>query len=207
MCELLAHRGPDSEGLWSEGLLTFGHRRLAIFDLSAAGNQPMSTTDGRLVVAFNGAVYNFRELRSELERRGAVFRSHSDTEVLLHGYRAWGIHELVRRLRGMFAFALWDKEAQSLALVRDRLGVKPLVYAELGGVLLFASTVRALRATGLVTQTDPHGVTEFLEQGYVPDFGCIYEGVRKLPGGVHWFVEASKSMEITRYWEPAATRE
>jgi asparagine synthase (glutamine-hydrolysing) len=126
-------------------MVVLGHRRLSIFDLSDAGRQPMMSEDRSVAVVFNGAIYNFRALRVELELAGYAFKSHTDTEVLIHGYREWGIQELIRRLRGMFAFGLWDDRVRKLFLIRDRLGVKPLIYAETrGGGIAFASTVRAL---------------------------------------------------------------
>ena len=134
MIRALARRGPDGEGVerWPSGG-TLAHRRLAIFDLSEAGRQPMLSKDGSVGIVFNGAIYNFRELRAELEARGYAFSSQTDTEVLVEGYREWGIDALVGRLHGMFAFGLWDETAQKLFLVRDRLGVKPLVYAVRAG--------------------------------------------------------------------------
>lgn len=201
MVDALARRGPDSAGThaWRRAIL--GHRRLAIFDLSPAGHQPMLLDDGRLGVVFNGAVYNFKALRAELEQGGARFRSRTDTEVLLWGYRAWGIDGLVQRIRGMFAFALWDDDRGSLWLVRDRLGVKPLVYVQRDGMLAFASTVRALRAGGWVSGLDPMAVAEFLEYGYVSDERVIYEGARKVPAAT--IVECTGG-RITerRYWSP-----
>ncbi len=181
MLAALAHRGPDSEGTHEHGAATLGHRRLSIFDLSDAGRQPMSTPDGAISVVFNGAVYNWRALRAELEAAGTSFRSQTDTEVLLHGYLAWGIDRLVARLRGMFAIGLWDARRETLYLVRDRLGVKPLVYAERGATLAFASTPRALRAAGVASEIDAQAVAGFLEYGYVPESSSIYAGVRKLP--------------------------
>lgn len=177
----LARRGPDAEGLhvWPDAV--FGHRRLAILDLSEAGRQPMLSNDGRIGVVFNGCVYNFLMLRQELEALGFTFRSNCDTEVLIQGYRAWGIDGLVERARGMFAFALWDEDERRLFLVRDRLGVKPLIYAERDGVLAFASTVTALRVAGFGDEIDPDAVLEFLEFGYVTAARAIYRGLHKLP--------------------------
>src|SRR4051812_27462038 len=168
MLRALQRRGPDSEGIYSWPGATFGHRRLAIFDLSDAGAQPMVTPDGAIGVVFNGAIYNFLELRAELARSGYTFHSETDTEILLAGYRAWGIDRLVERCQGMFAFALWDAPADRLFLVRDRLGVKPLVYVEQrDGGLAFASTVRALRAAGAVTELSAEAVADFLQDGFV----------------------------------------
>ena len=201
MVDALARRGPDSAGThaWRRAIL--GHRRLAIFDLSPAGHQPMLLEDERLGVVFNGAIYNFKDLRAQLEQGGERFRSRTDTEVLLRGYRAWGIDGLVQRLRGMFAFALWDDDRASLWLVRDRLGVKPLIYVQREGTLAFASTVRALRAGGWVADLDPLAVAEFLEYGYVTDERVIYAGARKVPAAT--IVEFSDGKLRERcYWTP-----
>src|SRR5688500_762057 len=177
MVRALERRGPDGEGVEARDRAVLGHRRLAIFDLSEAGRQPMSSGDGSVSVVFNGAVYNFLELRAELEARGVRFRSRTDTEVLVEGYRVWGIDALVGRLRGMFAFGLWDDAARKLFLVRDRLGVKPLYYAARpDGTLAFASTARALRRAGFAGALDEQAVAEFLEFGYVTDDRSVYEG-------------------------------
>ncbi|MEP7198299.1 MAG: asparagine synthase (glutamine-hydrolyzing) [Chloroflexota bacterium] len=202
MCAL-ARRGPDGAGLEAWPACVLGHRRLAIFDLSAAGRQPMLTPDGQVGVVFNGAIYNFRALRHELEAHGCAFHSQTDTEVLLHGYRAWGIDGLVARLRGMFAFGLWDERVRKLFLVRDRLGVKPLVYATTpNNQLAFASTVRALRHAGLVSEIDEQAVVDYLEFGYVPDGRAIYAGALKVPAGaiVEWSPGAAPRMRS--YWTP-----
>ena len=135
-------------------LATLGHRRLAIIDLSEAGRQPMLTTDGQVGVVFNGEIYNFRDLRNDLAARGYRFDSQTDSEVLLHGYREWGLDAMVERLRGMFAFGLWDNAARKFYLVRDRLGVKPLLYSLRDGQLAFASTARALRDGGFADEID-----------------------------------------------------
>ena len=145
MGELLAHRGPDGEGWWVDGPVGLVHRRLAIVDLSEAAAQPMTTADGRLRIAYNGEIYNFPALRRALEARGARFRTRSDTEVLLAAYRAWGL-ACLDRLRGMFAFALWDAEARRLLLARDRIGKKPLYYHLDADGLAFASEPKAFLA-------------------------------------------------------------
>lgn len=182
MTNALARRGPDSEGFhgWPGGA-HFGHRRLAILDLSDAGRQPMLNDSGDIGIVFNGCIYNFQELRHELEQRGQRFRSHCDTEVLVRGYEEWGIDAMMPKLRGMFAFAIWDEKRRRLTMARDRLGVKPVVYAAQGGEIAFASTVGALRQAGHGGGIDPAAVLEFLEYGYVTDERCIYEGLRKLP--------------------------
>lgn len=205
---VLARRGPDGEGLQAWPACVFGHRRLAIFDLSDAGRQPMLTLDRQVGVIFNGAIYNFRALRRELEGRGCTFRSQADTEVLVEGYRVWGIDGLVARLRGMFAFGLWDERARKLFLVRDRLGVKPLIYATTsGGQIAFASTLRALRETGLVTTLDEQAVVDYLEFGYVPDNRAIYAGAVKVPASaiVEW--SPGKPVQSRVYWRPPCAAE
>jgi asparagine synthase (glutamine-hydrolysing) len=199
----LARRGPDGAGLETWPACVLGHRRLAIFDLSEAGRQPMLTADATIGVTFNGAIYNFRALRLELEARGVRFHSQTDTEVLIEGYRAWGIDELVKRLRGMFAFGLWDERAQKLFLVRDRLGVKPLVYATTPNKqIAFASTVRALKSAGLVSEIDEQAVVDYLEFGYVPDERVIYRGATKVPAGaiVEW--SPAGGVHTRTYWTP-----
>lgn len=203
MTKSLALRGPDGEGLETWPACVLGHRRLAIFDLSEAGRQPMLAPDRQIGVTFNGAIYNFRELRRELEAMGTVFHSQTDTEVLVEGYRSWGIDALVHRLRGMFAFGLWDQDARKLFLVRDRLGVKPLIYTSTpdNGVA-FASTVRALKSAGLVGEIDEQALVDYLEFGYVPDDRAIYRGAVKVPAGsiVEW--SAKTGVRTHNYWTP-----
>jgi asparagine synthase (glutamine-hydrolysing) len=201
MMSTLARRGPDAEGLevWNGAAL--GHRRLSIFDLSDAGRQPMLSPDSAVGVVFNGAIYNFRELRIELEARQYQFKSQTDTEVLVHGYDAWGIDGLVGRLRGMFAFALWDHRKRTLFLVRDRLGVKPLLYSCQNGQIAFASTARALRAGGFVDEIDDLAIAEYLEFGYVTDQRSIYRGARKVEAAniVEW---SAGKLQTREYWRP-----
>ncbi len=199
MTDSLARRGPDAEGEYAWPNAIFGHRRLAIFDLSDAGRQPMLSSDSQVGVVFNGAIYNFQELRAELEQRGHRFRSQTDTEVLIAGYLQWGIDELVRRLRGMFAFAIWDNRDAALYLVRDRLGVKPLLYIEDGNSLVFASTAAALQASGCADQLDEQAVVEFLEFGFVTDQRVIFRDAHKLAAG--HLLEWRNGVARTRcYW-------
>jgi asparagine synthase (glutamine-hydrolysing) len=188
MVDAIAHRGPDGEGIATWPGASLGHRRLAIIDLSDAGRQPMLSDDGEIGIVFNGCIYNFVEIRTELERCGHRFRSHCDTEVLVRGYQQWGIDELVPRLRGMFAFAVWDNPRKTLTLVRDRLGVKPLIWARSGNCIGFASTVTALQSAGMAGDVDPIAVREYLEFGYVTDDRSIFEGVFKVPaaGILEW---------------------
>jgi asparagine synthase (glutamine-hydrolysing) len=200
MTSALWRRGPDSEGSATWPGVALGHRRLAILDLSQAGHQPMLSSDGQVGLVFNGCIYNFLELRKELEQLGCRFRSRSDTEVLLHGYRAWGIDRLTRRLRGMFAFGVWDNGERRLILVRDRLGVKPLFYTcTADGGVAFASTARALEAAGLVGEVDAQAVLEFLEFGYVTDERSIFHGVHKLPAAsiLEW---RDGKTDVRSYW-------
>ena len=201
MMSTLVRRGPDGEGLevWNAAVL--GHRRLSIFDLSDAGRQPMLSPDSSVGIVFNGAIYNFRELRVELERQGYQFKSHTDTEVLLHGYDLWGLDKLLDKIRGMFAFALWDDRKQTLFLVRDRLGVKPLVYSVQNGQIAFASTVGALRAANFVNQIDELALAEYLEFGYVTDQRSIYSGAQKVAAAsiVEW---TDGKVQAREYWRP-----
>ena len=205
MTHALARRGPDSEGIECWPGVVLGHRRLAIFDLSDAGRQPMMSPDRSLGLVFNGAIYNFRALRTELAADGAQFRSRTDTEVLLHGYRRWGIKGLVARLRGMFAFGLWDNTNRTLYLVRDRLGIKPLVYAARNGSVAFASTVRALRAGGWSGDLDEAALAEYLEFGFVTDRRAIYQGLVKVPAAsiVRW---QDGVLQTEEYWTPPTAR-
>src|SRR3954469_14727313 len=148
MADSLAHRGPDDHGLWSDldAGVALTHRRLSIVDLSPAGHQPMVSADGHLVITFNGEVYNFQDLRPELEARGVKFRGHSDTEVVLEAFAAYGIAPTVKRLIGMFTIAGWDRRERTLTLIRDLLGIKPVYWTAIGGVFLFGSELKAMRA-------------------------------------------------------------
>src|SRR5579863_6637802 len=199
MANSLARRGPDAEGFHAWPNAVLGHRRLEIFDLSDAGRQPMLSADAQVGVVFNGAIYNFQELRAELEQRGHRFRSQTDTEILVEGYLAWGIDDLLARLRGMFAFALWDNRSAALYLVRDRLGVKPLLYFEDGNALVFASTAAALRASGCVDELDDQAVVDFLEFGFVTDSRTIFHGARKLAAG-HLLEWRNGVSRVRAYW-------
>ena len=143
MADAIIHRGPDGYGYWVDGPVALGHRRLSIIDLSEHGRQPMQTADGRYVMSYNGEVYNFGVLRAELEAKGYTFRSHSDSEVVLNAWHAWGT-DAVLRFNGMFAFAIWDRKERKLFLVRDRYGIKPLYYAIFGNVVLFGSEQKAI---------------------------------------------------------------
>ena len=198
MIGAMAHRGPDGEGIWTAPGVGFGHRRLSIIDLEGSP-QPMS--DGALTVTYNGEIYNFAEVRAALIAKGAVFRTAGDTEVLLHGWRAWG-PGMLERLNGMFAFALHDADRGTLFLARDRLGVKPLHHALLSdGSLAFASELKGLLAHPLVRRSpDLRAVEDYMAWGYVPDDACIVAGVRKLAAGHFLLVERGKAMPTPRQW-------
>lgn len=200
MADALAHRGPDGSGVWAAPGVGLGHRRLSIIDL-AGGAQPMATPEGDVVVSYNGEIYNFLEVRAELEAKGAKFLSNSDTEVLLHGWRAWG-PAMLSRLNGMFAIALYDARKQSLLLARDRLGVKPLHYAELSdGAVAFASEIKGLLAHPLFRRKPDFGAVEdFLGLGYVPDDASVLAGVKKLPAGHYLLLERGKPVPASIEW-------
>jgi asparagine synthase (glutamine-hydrolysing) len=179
----LHHRGPDAGGLHLEPGLALAHRRLSIIDLST-GQQPLYNEDGSVAVVFNGEIYNFQELAKELAACGHSFRTRSDTEVIVHGWEQWGA-SCVTRFRGMFAFALWDRNRETLFLARDRLGVKPLYYAQLpDGPWIFGSELKALLVhPGLPRVIDPIAVEDYFAYGYVPEPRTIFKGVCKLSPG------------------------
>ncbi len=202
MAGALRHRGPDDQGTWADAPagVGLGHSRLAILDLSFEGHQPMPSADGRYVLVFNGEIYNFQTLRSELVGRGHSFRGHSDTEVMLAAFCEWGIRETVRRCIGMFALALWDRHLRSLHLVRDRVGEKPLYYGWSGGAFLFGSELKALRAHPCWGgEIDRQAVAALARYGYIPAPLCIYENIRKLvPGYLLTLTEA----QVRAHGEP-----
>jgi len=188
MANAIIHRGPDDGGVWidAEPGVALAHRRLSILDLSPAGQQPMQSACSRYVVVFNGEIYNWAELRGELEAVGhsPVWRGYSDTEVLLAGIAAWGVEATLRRARGMFALALWDRAQKTLTLARDRIGEKPLYYGRVGDCFVFASELKALRALPETRfDTDPGALALMLRYGYVPTPYSIYRGIFKLPPG------------------------
>ncbi|MES2059188.1 MAG: XrtA/PEP-CTERM system amidotransferase [Pseudomonadota bacterium] len=203
MTDAQLHRGPDGSGIWTAPGVGLGHRRLAIIDLTPAGAQPMASSDEALTVTFNGEIYNFLEVRNQLEAMGAVFVSHSDTEVLLHGWSAWG-PAMLDRLNGMFAFALHDSRRQCLFMARDRLGVKPLHYVELSdGGVAFASELKGLLAHPLLRrEPEIRAVEDYMAFGYVPDDTCLVAGVKKLPAGHSLLIERGKPVPApSRWWD------
>jgi asparagine synthase (glutamine-hydrolysing) len=206
MTDTLRHRGPDEGAVFAdaEALLALGHRRLSIVELSPAGSQPMISSCGRFVISYNGEVYNAAELRPELEAAGRRFRGHCDTEVIVEGAAVWGVEATVRRLIGMFAIALWDRRKRTLYLIRDRLGIKPLYWADFGGRILFGSELKALRADrGWTPILDRDSLAAYLRFAYVPAPRTIYRGVRKLPAGTILTVRESGAPEIVSFWSLA----
>ncbi|MEQ9319244.1 MAG: asparagine synthase (glutamine-hydrolyzing) [Polyangiaceae bacterium] len=202
MASRIAHRGPDGEGFFVEGAIGLGHRRLAVIDL-ASGQQPMSDAEGELWVSYNGEIYNFLELRDELETLGHRFRTHSDTEVLLAAYARWGL-ECVDHFNGMFAFALWDGRNRRLMLARDRLGIKPLYYAHTEDGVVFGSELKALRVVpGIGHEVDLVAVDEYLTCGYVLGPRSIYSAIRKLEPGTVMVFERNREPVSRRYWQLA----
>jgi asparagine synthase (glutamine-hydrolysing) len=200
MCDAIAHRGPDGYGVWTAPGVALGHRRLSIIDV-AGSPQPMASTDGRAMLVFNGEIYNYRELRQELRATGATFHTDGDSEVILAAWQQWG-PDCVSRLNGMFAFAIYDCEARTLFLARDRLGVKPLFLAPLSdGSVAFASELKALVAHPLLRrEIDPLAVEDFLTWGYVPDARSILKGVMKLPAGHTLLLQCGKPMPRSSQW-------
>jgi len=206
MTDAIRHRGPDADGLWQsdDGVVNLGHRRLSILDLSPTGAQPMVSAEGRYVISFNGEIYNFPELRAELEAAGQGFRGTSDTEVLLQGIRQWGVTAILPRLNGMFAFALWDTRDRKLTLARDRFGEKPLYYAWHNGVLLFGSELKALmQHPGFRREIDPSGLARLVSFGYIGTPQSIFIGVNKLRGGCYLELKPGKEPGTPlAYWDP-----
>jgi asparagine synthase (glutamine-hydrolysing) len=195
----LQHRGPDGQGIWRDGDAVLGHTRLAIIDLSAAASQPMLAADGSVAVVFNGEIYNHHALRDELARAGHEFRSRSDTEVIVEGYRAWG-DDVIHHLDGMFAIGLWDTARRRLLLARDRAGKKPLFYVVSNGGLRFASEIKALAASGIPMTVDVAALPFVLSFGYTPAPRTSYAGVFELPPASILTLETDGTPAVRRYW-------
>jgi len=199
--DMLARRGPDDSGIWVEEGAGLGHRRLSILDTTSAGHQPMLSENKRFVIVFNGEVYNFRELRKQLESEGRFWSSNSDTEVVLSAYSKWGV-DCLKRFHGMFAFAIWDRRDKVLFAARDRMGVKPYYYSHSAGFFSFASRPRALYALGcdLSCEIDEQALRFYLELGYIPAPYFIYKSIRKLPPA-HYLLLSDGELRIERYWD------
>jgi asparagine synthase (glutamine-hydrolysing) len=203
MANAIAHRGPDDEGFFCEGPIGLGHRRLSIIDLSPAGHQPMVTPDGRLVLSYNGEVYNFNELRLELESLGHRFRSRTDSEVVLHAFAEWGT-EALNRFNGMFALALWDRERRELLLARDRYGIKPLYFAQRGATLLFGSEIKAMLAhPALTAELDEEALAEYLCFQNCFTSRTLFRSVKVLPAGswMRFRLGDRRQPAPTHYWD------
>jgi asparagine synthase (glutamine-hydrolysing) len=211
MASALSHRGPDDHGCWLDPTagIALGHRRLSIVDLSPAGHQPMESANGRYVLAFNGEVYNFQDIRRDLESasgRGAIqWRGHSDTEVMLEAISAWGFEDALTKFGGMFALALWDREERTLHLARDRLGEKPLYYGDIGGSFVFGSELKALRVFPGSLEIDRQALAQFLRFRYIPAPQSIYRGIYKLEAGAFLSVRVTQTGALNRgtprrYW-------
>ncbi len=205
MSETMAHRGPDGDGFWvsNDQSVGFAHRRLAIVDLSPDAAQPMSNADGSLQLTFNGEIYNHAILRKELEAAGYTFKTdHSDSEVLIHGFREWGIDGLVERLDGMFAFAIWDVDTQTLTLARDRIGIKPIYFSRFGGVFRFASEIKAILSDPAVPrETDNTALNHYLSFMIAPAPLTLFKGIYKLPAAHIMEVSTTGHISTRRYWD------
>lgn len=203
MARTLEHRGPDSEGQLIDGCVGLGHRRLSIIDLSEAGRQPMANSDETMHIVYNGEVYNFLDIRADLEQLGHRFNSKTDAEVVLHAYEEWGVQAL-DRLNGMFAFAVWDATKGELFLARDRYGVKPLYYYDTGNEFLFASEIKAFREhPAFRAEVDPHALLEYFTFQNIFTDRTLFAGVRLLPAGTHAVlpVREGGSFSCVRYWD------
>jgi asparagine synthase (glutamine-hydrolysing) len=205
MSDAIRHRGPDADGVWTESnggaAVAFGHRRLSIIDLTDAGRQPMLSRCGRWVISYNGEVYNFREIRDDLKLAGVGFRGQSDTEVILEAISRWGVERTIDRLIGMFALALWDRESQELLLIRDRLGIKPVYWAQRGQSLFFGSELKSLRCfPDWHPHIDRNAVASFLRHCYIPAPHTIYEGVQKLEPGTILRFGPDLVVRQSNYW-------
>lgn len=206
MADTLRHRGPDDAGAWVDPAagIALAVRRLAIVDLSMAGHQPMASSTGRYVIAYNGEIYNFRELRDQLIALGWAFRGHSDTEVLLAAISQWNVEPVLRRCNGMFAFALWDREDRALYLARDRMGEKPLYYGWTGSTLLFGSELKALRAhPDFKADVDRNALAIYLRHNHVPSPYSIYQGIFKLPPATYLRIALADTRRLPQpvaYW-------
>jgi asparagine synthase (glutamine-hydrolysing) len=203
MTDTLAHRGPDSRGIWYDAArgVGLGHRRLSIRDLSPAGAQPMTSSCGRYVIVYNGEVYSHDEIGSDLDRTDRKLKGHSDTEVIIEACAEWGVDRVVPRLIGMFAFALYDKKTGELVLIRDRLGIKPVYWGAIDGLLMFGSELKALRAVpGWQPRLDRDALSSFMRHNYIPAPAAIYKGIRKLEPGTMLRIGPDGEPRITRYW-------
>ncbi|MCZ6804992.1 MAG: asparagine synthase (glutamine-hydrolyzing) [Proteobacteria bacterium] len=206
MTDALVHRGPDASGYWTDlnAGIALGHRRLSIIDLSSNGAQPMTSSCGRYVIVYNGEIYNFRDIKNELESEKKRFRGYSDTEIILEACAFWGIEIAISKFNGMFAFAIWDKHKRCLNLARDRLGIKPIYWGRIGGNYLFASELKAIKACpGWKPEIDRNALAAFMRYSYVPAPYTIYKGVNKLSPGSILTINQSAEPVVSKYWDMA----
>ena len=201
MAESIAHRGPDAEGIWTDPGIGLAHRRLSIIDLDG-GDQPIGNEDDSIQVVFNGEIYNYQTLRADLKLRGHRFRTRSDTEVLVHLYEEYG-ERLVEKLRGMFAFAVYDRPRRLVLLVRDRIGLKPLYYSRDAGKLVFGSEIKAiLQYPEISREIDVEALEDYLAFGFIPGERTIFQSIRKLAPGHHLLIgPETMAASPKRYWQ------
>lgn len=203
MTNAIKHRGPDGDGVYlnADATLALGHRRLSFLDLSTAGKQPMTNEDGTLWITYNGEIYNYVELKAELVKLGHVFHSHTDTEVIIHGYEQWG-SDVLHRLKGMFAFAIWDETKRELFLARDRFGIKPLYYYYEDGNFVFASEIKGIKANSDVKTTlDYTSFADYFVYRYVPSPKSIWKEIKKLPPAHSLVIKSDGSITTNEYWK------
>ena len=204
MANRIKHRGPDSSGLWqdNEDGISLGHKRLSIIDLSDRGSQPMTSSDKRYIIAYNGEIYNNSDLREELFKQNVNFRGDSDTETLLEGIRIWGLEQTLSKLIGMFAFALWDTKNKTLQLVRDRLGIKPLYWGDLGKLIIFASEIKSFEKMPKIELTvSNESLTSLLKYNYIASPHSIYKNIHKLNPGSILTINSSGNKKIHKFWD------
>jgi asparagine synthase (glutamine-hydrolysing) len=199
MTDILRHRGPDSGGLYTDNNLSLGHRRLSIIDLSNAGRQPMYNEDGSVMIIYNGEIYNYKELRNELEKLNHKFQSNTDTETIIHGYEQWG-EQITEKLNGMFAFCIYDQKKKKLFLARDRLGIKPLYYYWNNNKFIFASEIKAILLTEIPREVNLRAAREYLQLRYIPGEETLFKGINKLLPG-HILTLENNNLEIKQFWD------
>ena len=200
MTDVVGYRGPDDSGYYSDKGISLGHRRLSIIDLSRAGHQPMTDKEGSVAIVYNGEIYNFKELRAQLESK-YDFASQTDTEVLIYGYQEWGPEGLLKRLNGMFAFAIWDGNKKQLLLARDRLGIKPLYYVSVGKQLIFASEIKSiLQCPEIKRELDLEALNSYLAYRFITSDRTILKGIKKLLPG-HYLIYKEGKLKISKYWD------
>jgi len=200
MTDVITHRGPDQSGIYSDKKISLGHRRLSIIDLSKRGIQPMTNEDGNLVIVYNGEIYNFKEIKTELEKKGHNFKSNTDTEVVVHAYEEYGI-KCIEKFNGMFAFAIWNSDKEELILARDRIGIKPLYYYHEGSRFIFASEIKSILECDVPRIMNQAKIADYLSLRYVPGDETLFSDIFLVPQG-HYLVISKKGIEKRQYWSP-----